>query len=61
MVGAGLVEEGQVVVSLNLLLVFAAGPADEDIRGTSRDSQAVQSILISHPVPSSTERCDRTA
>ena len=56
MVGAGLVE-----VSLNLLLVFAAGPADEDIRGTSRDSQAVQSILISHPVPSSTERCDRTA
>jgi hypothetical protein len=48
-------------VALNLLLVFAAEPAGEDIRGTSRDSQAVQPIRISHPVPSNIERCDRTA
>jgi hypothetical protein len=61
MVEAGLAEKGQVVVSLNLLLAFAAGPAGEGIRGTSRDSQAVQPIQISHPVPSSIEQCDRTA
>jgi hypothetical protein len=57
MVGAG----RQKKVALNLLLVFAAEPAGEDIRGTSRDSQAVLPIRISHPVPSNIERCDRTA
>jgi hypothetical protein len=44
MVETGLAEEGQVVASVNLLLVFAAERACEDIRGTSRHSLAVQPI-----------------
>jgi len=61
MVETGLAEDGQVVASVNLLLVFAAEPVGEDIHGTLRYSLAVQTIQISHPVLSSIERCDRTA